>query len=232
MSTFLQLVQRLRRESGRSGSGVSPTSLIGAANDDLRLADWINDAWIELQTGPDRWKWQRQTAVGTTLATGQLQYAPASFGATNLYKMKYDNGDYRVTAFDPAAPATEWPLVYLPYDQFRQIFIAGGTITPGLPNYWSYTPADQILIGPKTPIAYSVRYDYYTGPVAMTLDADVPLQPSQFHIGLVWRALMEAGVFDGAGEVYTRAENNYKKVMHEMERDQREELNFTMGSLA
>ena len=30
MSTFLQLVQRLRRESGRSGSGVSPTSLIAA----------------------------------------------------------------------------------------------------------------------------------------------------------------------------------------------------------
>ena len=231
MSTFLQLTQRLRRESGRSGSGVTPTSLIGAANDDLRLADWINDAWIELQTGPDRWKWQRQSAVGSTVVN-QLQYAPAAFGATGFYKMKHDNGDYRVTAFDPAASGTEWPLVYLPYDQFRQIFMAGGTITPGLPNYWSYTPGDQILIGPKTPTVYSVRYDYYTGPVNLLVDTDLPLHPAQFHVGLVWRALMEAGVYDGAGEVYTRGENNYKKVMHELERDQREELNITMGSLA
>lgn len=69
---YLELVQRLKRESKRSG-GV-PASIAVLSGEDIDLANWVNDAWLEVQRKRMDWAWMRKTIAGE-LVESQLSYA-------------------------------------------------------------------------------------------------------------------------------------------------------------
>ena len=72
---YIQLIQRLKRESGRSGA--APASVATLTGDDLLLGDWIADAWREVQRRRMDWGWMRNTVSGL-LVQSQQSYTAAA----------------------------------------------------------------------------------------------------------------------------------------------------------
>lgn len=206
---WLQLTQRLKLESGRTGPNI--TTLVGLPENYQRLASWIADRWIELQRRPHGWSFMREELTGAIvsgtrgyLATG-LDAAASSFGrwlppATEGYEVRCET-----------APGQGWALRWMPWERFRASFELSEH-QPGEPVYYSIAPDDRLYVGP-TPLANrTIRASYYRAPEAFADGGSEPTMGSEFHMILVWAALMDVASFDAAPEVYTRAVTNFENI--------------------
>ena len=81
-------------------------------------------------------------------------------------------------------------------------------------------PASSSCRRRRTPPTRSAEL-YRKSAQALTLDADIPEMPTDFHELIVWEALKRLGNFD-EGQVQQRAEwaNNARLVKFDLERDQ------------
>ena len=113
----------------------------------------------------------------------------------------------------------EQTIRFLSWDEFRARFIAGAH-NPGPVQFWSLAPSGLMHGGPTPDAAHKVRASYIKDVQDMTQDADVPAMPARFHQLIVWRALIEYGGFDAAGEVMQRAERNFQSMMPSLLQDQ------------
>lgn len=64
---FLGLVQRLRQEAGASGTG--PLTTANQTGELQRLVNWINDAWLDIQSLRTDWDWMRSTFSFPTVSS-------------------------------------------------------------------------------------------------------------------------------------------------------------------
>lgn len=78
---FLQLINRVRQNCGVSGADY-PTS-VGLTGEGLRLKNWVNEAWMELQNQREDWQWMRKSFAFPTVA-GQPFYTAAQIGITDF----------------------------------------------------------------------------------------------------------------------------------------------------
>ena len=86
--TFLELCQRMRQECGISGTG--PSTVVSQTGNLKRIVDWVNTAWIDIQTTHQDWDWMRASASFPTVAsqamyelgtgTGTVGVSVATFG--------------------------------------------------------------------------------------------------------------------------------------------------------
>ena len=217
---LLDLTRRLYRETGKSGDG--PTTLVSATKDVLRLADRIGDANMRLEQEPRNWKWMRAKVVGDAVP---LQFAQtgASLGAANFGRWRTPARDYTVRAYDPANTPAVWPLRWMEYDQFVGLMMDVPT-TPTMPQVWSISPNEELLLGPAPDIAYKVMADYIFEPGLLTLDDDTPAMPARHHMILVWRALVDSGKDIAAAEKVSRAMDNLAEMENNLISDQAEQI--------
>ena len=285
---WLALTNRLKVESGRSG-GVLGT-VLGATGDDARLANWVADAWLELQRRSHGWTWMRAEISGRTVA-GQSAYTAADLdlwtiaftagsteyvagdtltqGASNAIIKRVDlasgawtgaaAGNFIITpgtgvfaagaavgdgactlsgpattpgTFDRWLPPTiegyhvmatdanddEWELKQMAWDRFRAAIDFNDSYSWRPIRYWAIGPDETLNIGPTPQAVFTLAASYYTKPVPFALDTDAPTFDEQYHMILVWRALMELASFDAAPEVYARAQMNFANLDREMRR--------------
>lgn len=226
---YLQLVQRLKRESARSGG---PPAGIGVlSGDDINLGNWIADAWREVQRKRMDWAWMRKTIAGP-LSLGVLAYPATTIDAlaTNLASWQDPSDDYTVRAYAVAGKPIN--LTWLPYERFQALFLVE-TRPNGSPLYWSVAPNKSLLIGPAPDTAgYTVSADYRAKPTELVADADTPDMPEQFHMLLVWRGLLEVAGFDAAPEVEARARRNMRVAWSDLLDDQAPRIQLTSEPLA
>ncbi len=203
----LQLVQRLKRERGAGGT--PPASIAVLAGEDLMLDDWLADAWLEVQRKRMDWAWMRKTVTGT-LTQNVGVYAASALDAlvTDFGRWQPETNDYTVRVY--ATAGVPRALAWLPYEAFQARFLAS-TVANSTPEFWSVAPDSRLLIGPKpSAAALTLTADYWAKPTALVADIDEPGMPEQFHMLLVWRALVEVSVFDAAPEVEVRARRNLR----------------------
>ena len=212
---YLQIVQRVHSESGRSTA--APTSVVGANDRHLRLFNWAADAWRDLQ-GERDWRWMRNT-LDATLTAGQQTYSGADLGATRFGRWRKEDHDYSPYVYVDGAPNAIWPMTYWQLDQMRARFIYR-TWGASTPIAWSYNEANELLIGPQPALAYKLRIEYWKEPSELAADDDTPDMPDRFHMLLVWRALQDVANFDAAPEVLARAEKNYGALKFALTMDQ------------
>lgn len=224
---FLQIAQAVKRESGLSGELPSVTATTG---DDRRIANWVNWAARDITLMREDWRFRRGSA---TLASTLSQSNPAaSFSLTDFASWKPATRFYKPTSYRLADTAsTEGALVWLDYDAFRATYFVG-TQTPGRAQHWSVAPDESFLIGPTPDTEHFIRADYVKDYIDMSADADIPVIPTRFHMLIVWRALMEYGGFDAAGEVFQRAQANYLAMWPQLVQSQIETPGFAARSLA
>lgn len=226
---YLALAQRVKRESGRSSTGLSPTTFVGASQPDLDLFNAVADALRDIENMPRNWKWMWAQTLAP-LGIGNVAYTPASLGAPTWAYWKPESVDYKPTAFDPSNTQTEWKLTFVDYDTFAQSFLRGAH-TPGAPQYWSIGPDGSFLVGPKPDIAYTLRADYFTVPQTLAVDGDIPRMPDRFHMLIVWRALESVAITDNAPEKVAKAERMAGPIETTLILDQGERLRMTARTM-
>ena len=226
---FIQLVSRLSVECGEAGNG--PLTTVGQTGMAGNLVNWINAAWIDIQAASQDWEWLRKGASCVTIA-GTPNYAPtgtAGFGLSDFGMWDQDTFRSYVTS---VGAASEMFLDKMGYDDWRNTyyFNANRSILTRPVNIavaWD----KSIVLGPIPDVGYTITGIYYSAPVSMALDGDIPTLPAQFHLGIVYRAMMFYGLFQSANEVYERGDAEFSKMMARLNIDQLPPCNF-IGTLA
>lgn len=225
---FLELAQRLHRESLRSGAG--PVSVVTATGEQQRLFDAINDAWQETQNLPRRWRWMRRS-MDAALDTVNTEYDATLLLLTDFGQWRPRAKDYTVRAYDPLNAPAVWGLKWADYDDYVRLFLDSPPAAAA-PQVWSISPTEGMCVGPLPDIVYNLKADYQAAPVELALDADVPTMPARHHRVLVWRALMDVAKIDAAPELLARAAANYEIAFDALVADQADQMMIEARPLA
>lgn len=213
---FLALCQRLRQEAGIPGTG--PSAVTSQTGELKRIVDWVATAWTEIQAEQATWRWMRQSATVTTVA-GTNAYDLTNWGIDGEFSYWYPTSFtiYRQSL----GRSDERDLVWMDYDTWRRLYDFGvAASTQGQPTEFAIKPDESIVLGFIPDAAYVVRADYQQAPIALAADADIPGCPTQFHMAIVWKALMYYGEYESAPEAYGRGKNNFTTVMGQLRKSQ------------
>lgn len=209
------------QECGKPGGG--PSSVTGQTGEAKRFVDWVNNAWLDLQSLHEDWKFMRSTASFTTVAH-QAIYTLSDIGIDanfgNWFKDTFRN--YPTAA----GYAGEIFLPYLEYEAWRNTYqYSGMRFTESRPVQMSVAPDMSICLGPYPSDGWTVYGDYFTVPAYMSGDTALPGNlPARFHMIIVYDAMMRYGAYESAPEVYQRGANAYKGFLARLEINQLPEI--------
>ena len=222
--TRLQLCQRLARECGVPGE--VPITTIAQTGESRRLVDWIDDAWNDIQCAHQDWGWMRTSASWVTVA-GTYNYTTTDCGITAGTFGMWQRRSFR--NYPTATGNTAEVEMYdMDYDDWRGTYLFGGNRSVRTrPIEFAIGPNKAINLGPVPDVGYTITADYFTAPLDMAADADVPAIPVHFNMAIVYRAMMAYAGFDAASEVYQRGELEFGKLMRRMTADRIPEAGFS-----
>lgn len=209
--TFLELCQRLRQEVGAAGTG--PATVTGQNGEMQRLVGWIQQAWRELQTERRGWRFA-WTEGEVELSVGFRDYAlPSDF--EHWIKDTLRIGDDSLRALD--------------YVDFRRLYrtpaseqsIGAACITPDFKLRLSSLPTTDTALG----------FEYYRTPQELTDNGDVPRMPARFHLLIVYRAMIQYGLYENAPEVVQQGNSNATQMMDDLMMSELPPIEIT-GALA
>ena len=217
--TFLELARRACVECGVStGAPINVTlpSVVGATGSVGRIVNWVNDAWTDIEMEHDDWGWMRSSALlggGVSFQTvdGQTSY-PLGVGPGTVGVIPDDFGKWDEQTFrnytTSAGFSNENYLDIISFDAWRNGYMYGAMrMVRTRPVAIAIGPDQSLNLGPPPNALYTVTGDYFVAPSEMVADTDVPVGlPRQFHMLIVYRAMMKYGQYESAQEVYTRGQ--------------------------
>jgi hypothetical protein len=207
---YLQLCQKLRQEVGGSGSG--PSTVLGQAGENQLYVGWIHDAWLGIQTSREQWKFM--------WAQGSLSLAID----TQVYSLPTD-----LKSIDRCSVRINgYQLIELIYTEFRDHF---PTASKGKPAYFCIMPNGQMKVNTLPDQIYLITFDYYKAPQELSANTDIPWLPAEYHLLIVYEAMLSYGGYENATEVYQRARIKYDQLSMDVERTQLPQLELA-GPLA
>ncbi len=213
----LQLAQRLAVEAGSSANVASIVAQSGEAG---RMANWIAAAWVDLQLERPDWYWMRGSfSFSTTALDGQ--YSSTDAGITSRFAM----WDVKSLRCYQTNVNDELALSWMQYEDFRSAYLIGSQ-SPSRPVNCSIAPSLDLLLGPRPEAVYVISGEYFKSPQDLAVDADVPELPAQYHMAIIYRALMMYARYEAAAEIYADAEANYKRLLRRLELNQLPTVEF------
>lgn len=217
---FLALVNRARVECGVSGAANPLLTLSGVTGESLRMKQWINSAWVDIQTAHEDWQWMREPVEFNTV-TQQQFYTPTQAGVGSTF------GNWKRDSFRSSSVGQSYRdeqlLNYMEYTTFRNLYMyANMRNTYARPVVVTIQPGPNKSLGfgsiPDQP--YVIAGEYYKLPQEFVNNTDEPNIPARFHMMIVYRAMMYYGGYEAAPEVLGRGEQEYKRMMNRLEIDQ------------
>lgn len=220
MSTYLQLCNSLIQKCGISGGSL--TTVVGQTGESGRVASWIDEAYTNIQLTEPRWWWMRAPVSFTTVAS-QGSYTPTQCGLTDFGLWKMDSFRRYVTT---TGTNSEQFLTPISYDNYRDTYLFGMMRTSyGDPRYISEGPDRSLNLGLiPGDVGYTVVGEYFKAPTSLTADADTPALPSQYHMLIVYRAMMMYGMYEAANETYQEGMALYNSMLRRVMRDQMDDV--------
>lgn len=216
-------------ECGVSGSAV--TTVVNQPLDIQRLINYINAAWIDIQELHADWNFMRQSFQFNT-AAGQQVYTPLQIGipvvgtVTAIGNWKVDSFRNYLTS---GGVGGEQFMTHYDYDTFNNLYLFGGQrLIQQQPIAFTVDMTKNLVLGPTPNDIYTVNGQYFRKPAELVADADEPSIPSEFHLGIVYKAMMSYGSYEAAPEVYQRGQDEYNKMRSKIEIDQLPPM--TMGA--
>lgn len=209
MSTFLQLVQDLARQSGTLAGGTTIASVVGVTGRAEKMVNWINSAWEEIQ-GMKRWNWLRQE-FESELIVNTTRYTAASLDIAT----RFDSWEVETPRFEPFTiynPAIgqvdESEIGQIDYQLWRSKYDRR-THDANRPVEWAISPANEFCVGTKPDLAYVLRGEYWKSPQPLTANADTPEMPARHHRAIVYKAMMLMAQADESIATYNMAEREF-----------------------
>lgn len=228
---FLALTQKVVEKGGMAGSG--PSTVIGQAGELKRAVGYVNEAYMFIQQLRNDWRWMRKSCSFSTVAN-QATYTPAQCGVTDLGTWMMNSRQCTFRSYvTSTGVGSEVDMSYNGYDEWRNSFQFGAIRNArSRPLVITVTPDQSIGLG-QTPDSadYTVVGDYFRAAAEMALDADIPGLPVEFHMLLVYKALMIYAEYEQDDYMRTTSERNYKMMMSRMVSAQLPEITFG-GALA
>jgi hypothetical protein len=207
---FLQLCQRTAREC--SVSGVGPPTVINQIGELSRIVNWVATALNDIETAHPDWGWMKKDVSFPTIA-GQGQYTPAQTGiAADTFGM-WEMTRWR-NYVTTVGNISEIDMLAVSYDDWRDSYNFGATrYTQSRPMVVAVAPDQSLCLGVIPADGYTITGEYFRAPEILAADADLPDLPVQFHMMIVYKAMMYYGGYEAAPEVYNRGELEFGKMM-------------------
>lgn len=226
MSTFLELSQKTRRESGAGGTG--PSTVTGQSGQLEKMVNWVADSYTDIQLRCPNWRWMRTGfTVTTTASVGTYAYTACTDSKTAAAIARFASwwAHDRLNPFKchltSAGVSGQYRLIWMPYEDWRRIYEFGvQQSTTGQPAFVSVDNDDRIVLGPKPDAIYTVTGEFQRGPQTLAADGDTPDMPTRFHDLIVWHALTRYAVNAVAPEVLTYGKMLSDRMMRELEQAQ------------
>ena len=213
MSTFLQLVNDLERESGTVDkfSRAADVTAPPTARQE-KMVEWIKLAWEIIQNARSDWRWMRRE-FSAPLAIGQSRYMPADLAIADFSAWAKPAPDMTFALFDTVLGMDDLQeLRSIDYDCWRARY-ARVADAPTRPSEWSVDYDNRLCIGPTPDKNYTLVGEYRRAPQTLMVNDDVPLCPPEYHQIIVWRALMMLGDHDEAPTVISTAAMKTRNAM-------------------
>lgn len=205
--TYLELCNLLIMEAGITASPM--LTVAGQTGEYGRVVNWINRAWLDLQAEHQDWQWLRKSTSFTTVG-GQATYRVGAGLDINLSDFGMWAGDTFRNYVTTVGNIGEIFMTEIDYEDWRNGYQYGALrSTQSRPIVFAIGPDKSINVGPVAADGYTVTGDYYSLPVGLVADSDTPALPSQYHIAIVYSAMMMYGAFEAASEVYQRGATYY-----------------------
>jgi hypothetical protein len=212
---LLQLVNQARVECGVSGPTLSTAQNL--SGESLRIAAWVKQAWIDIQTSKEDWLFMRESFSFNTTAE-VWEYSATDAGLTDFGNWKRDSFRCSTVGFDHK---DEQLMNFMEWTTYRNLYqYANMRQTYARPVVVSIMPNKDLAFGAIPNLAYVIDGEYYTQPVDLVDDTDVPLIPARYHMMIVYRAMMYYGGYESAPEVLSRGDFEFRRQYSRMEIDQ------------
>lgn len=192
MSTYLQICQKVARESGEI-SGVLPSTTASQSGKLLKIVNWVSDAWKDIQTEREEdWFFLNREFSGKATGIGTARYSSASWGLTDWAFWR--NVGRFWTIYNPTLGLSDTSdLSLMPYEDWFLRY-GRGAQTPNRPSNYAIDPAGQVCLGPVPDAVYSIQGAYQRIPQVLgstnSPDTEVPICPDRHHDAITWRAMI------------------------------------------
>lgn len=218
--TFLELCQKTLKLANTELSKMAgqPLTVVGQSGDLYRIVESVNDAWLEIQNKNATWPFLWANSGQINLLAGQEYYTPPAdcnmptIGTSRVL----DNG---------VAVST---LTLLEFFEFRRYSLSNRGANAA-PIYYAVAPDNTIGVYPLPDQAYTMTFDYYKAPQAMTADADIPSLDERYHIAIVYLALMKFGEMTGRSDLVQIGDAEYQKQLLRMSNELLPDVTIARG---
>ena len=190
----------------------------------LRVKNWIKQAWVDIQNLRPEWQFMRKDLSFVTASSQSYTLAAMGVGTSDTHPLKkLDNDSLRLYT-TATGVADEQFLSFQDWPTFRDTFLYQ-TRQSGRPTIFSVDPADKSLVLAFNPgTGYTVTGYYNRTAVVLSADDDEPACPSDFHMAIVYRALLKYAGFEAAAEAKQEAKENYGPLIAALSADQLPEM--------
>ncbi|MFH1744437.1 MAG: hypothetical protein ABIH23_35995 [bacterium] len=213
---YLALCKRLRLEIGWPGTG--PAAVTGQTGDSNKIVEWIAAAYNDVQVAHVTWRFLRESFSFETIATVP-EYTPVAAGLDDLSSWVEESFQLYSAVTD------EQDLWYEPWNTFRPVYLFGSNRTHSQrPTIVTIKPNNSLRFFAIPDDAYTCTGEYYTIPDVMAANGDSPNFPDRFHMMCVWKGLMYYGAYAAADEKYAHGQNEYRRLMIDLELDQLDKI--------
>lgn len=204
---FLQICQRVRQETGVSGDG--PSNVSSQTGMYKKIVEWVLAAHEEIQLLHPNWKfdWAKLTVP---LTAGTEAYLPSTW---SISPKSWDFDSMYVYATDAGPTARTW-LAFNEYSDYRRL---NQSQASGRPVHVTWMPNKSIALYPIPVSGLTFCADYYMVPEVMTSNTSTPRIPSEYHMAIVWRAVMFYAASEEHPALAQTATRNFVTLLNKME---------------
>lgn len=206
--TWLQLSQDLRREAGVQGDG--PSAVTGQTGIYANLVDWINQAWVDIAGLHDNWKFMWSSGTFTTETATSAYAVPADLKTLEPGSVIATNSG-----------GTQKNLIeVMDYARFQYLYqtkILDADVEP----YAMAVRPDKYFVFPEyTSADWVITYKYGKMPTAFTLSTSAPTWPQEYDNVIVFKALIDYGLFYNAPEAVQHGQIRFGDLLARLKDDQ------------
>lgn len=208
--TYLELCQRVISEAPVSGRITTVTQQTGQLE---QVVNWVNTAYTDVQTYSNRWAFLRNELVFNTVP-GVNNYTRDSIGIPTVR-------DWVDRKFRCRMGLSDTQMSYYTWDEFYTNLATGAnrTVAGDIATVITVKPDQSLVVWPTpTSTPTQIVGEYFRQPYQLVNDTDTPIFLPEYHMIIVWKAVSYFAAQNAAGDIYNHADNEYRRILHNMRR--------------